>query len=74
MWSRAHMPVPAKHLHPLDYGWKETSSGQYIPNWYEGAPLPDTLFQEEKPDLDDVMDEQDLMQKLRYVMLTLIRT
>lgn len=57
IWSRAHTPMPAEGLHPLDYGWKEGSGGQYIPNWYDGAPLPDSMSEEQESGLDDVMED-----------------
>ena len=45
---------------PLDYGWKESSDGHYIPAWYEGARLPDTLFDGEESELGDhVMYDHD---------------
>ena len=30
-------------MHPLDFGWLEDDDGHYVPKWFEGRSLPDTL-------------------------------
>ncbi|PIK60587.1 hypothetical protein BSL78_02523 [Apostichopus japonicus] len=45
--SHAHTKQPTKDLHPLNYGWIANDDGLYVPHWYEGEALPDTLSSED---------------------------
>ena len=57
-WRLAHTPEPTKDMHPLSYGWKDNGDGHYVPQWFVGAPLPDTLMGNEDSEVGHDIDEE----------------
>ena len=56
MWKRADETDPTHGTIPLDYGWEQTDIG-FIPEWYSGRAVPETLTSPAQEDDDD--DDED---------------
>ena len=56
IWNRADSPIPAETLNPLDYGWTRVDD-IWVPFWYEGEALPDSLMEADNKNPGSIDDE-----------------
>ena len=59
LWSRADTTHLDKDINSLDYGWQE-KDGHFIPLWYNGNCLPESLMRKDKQEDEEQILETDV--------------
>lgn len=58
LWSHAHTASPDQGLSSTDYGWS-IKGGLLQPVWFDGPPVPDSLFSSHVDGRDVNIDDSD---------------